>query len=72
MIAIFTWINTSKQFDIREFNLKDWIPSNYRWLSTEKYYSEDLPKFKSLSSCENRNEYNRQFQYYNTNQLTLC
>lgn len=72
MIAIFTWINTSKEFDIREFDIIDWIPSTYKWLSIEKYYSDDLPKFKSLSSCENRDEYLSQFMYYNDKQLTLC
>lgn len=71
MIAIFTWINTSKEFDIREFTLNNWIPSNYKWLSIDEYYSDDLPRFKSLSSCENRLEFNKQFQYYNTNQLTI-
>lgn len=35
MIAIFQPVNNWPWFDIREFQIKDWKPSTYKWLKVD-------------------------------------
>lgn len=63
MIAIFQPVNNWPWFDIREFKIKDWKPSTYRWLKVEDYIDclLELPIYKPKVACKDKQEYFEQF-----------
>lgn len=70
MIWIFAPVNNPNWFDIREFEIVNWKPTTYKWVSIEKYYNSNLPIYRTKHSCS-LIEYYEQFKEENFNIIKL-
>lgn len=72
MIAIFRWVHNSLWYDLREFDLIDWIPKNYKWLKIEKHVNimHEYPVFIARIACEDEFFF-KQFESYSEEQQRL-
>ena len=61
MIARFEPVDTTLGYDIREFDIIDWKIKNLKWLETWYKRDMELPIFKPLKHCKDRQEFMNQF-----------